>query len=107
MRLPQIVRFVWLLIVMSAFVLAPASDLAPGSEGHSLLERAYHQRDCSDSTGQKAIDSSCCVICVAGMIAPEVRLSPDEKDCRLDLPRPETETGIVPEPLKRPPRSIA
>ena len=101
--LQQIVRLVWLLIVMSAFVLAPVSDLALGSEGHS----SYHQHDCSDSADKRATESSCCVICVAGMIAPDVRANPDHKGRRLGLPHPKTETGIVPEPLRRPPRSIA
>jgi hypothetical protein len=54
----------------------------------------------------KVAGSDCCVVCIAAVMAA-ASPDPDETDYTLNLPGPESGNGIVPEPLKKPPRSIA
>jgi hypothetical protein len=91
---------------MMAFLLAPIAAEGAFSASHSVLEGLHNQRDCSEASGANKSGRDCCLVCVAAVTDIAAPSGPNPSGYSLNLPEPETRAGIVPEPLKKPPRRI-
>jgi hypothetical protein len=101
----RVINYFRLVVLMAAILAVPITKVPAN---HPLVAESDKHAGCSDVVPKKGKSSpSCCVISFV-VIEPDVlSFSSDLLVHQLKLIGPEEGKGIVPEPLKKPPRAIA
>lgn len=94
------------LVVLIAAILAVPITKVPAN--HPLVAESDKHAGCSEQVPKQHKSSpSCCVISFAALEPDGLSFSSDLLVRQLKLIGPEEGKGIVPEPLKKPPRALA